>query len=344
MVDYKEIPELIRAFLAASDGMGQRGWDEETADLAASYTALVKEANERLRRCAEYHRRGMRSEAVHLAECQPQLVELAEALRLPDPVTWARACTAHGLPPPPELLTDGLNEIESAFAVERALEPLLARNRLLALAQSPVRDRLEVLRAIAQQDPDNQCWDEGLRILDVARFKEMRAEAKLAFRAHDCAALERLEAEIESKELRAPVPADLKDGLGKALNSVRLDAARKKLMPLLAQLEAARVAENYEQGSELLGQWQETIDAGKVVLPADLQQKIRPTIVWLADENHRRGVGRKLQAIQPIIQTSERDLKALARNRVTLIAAAAGGGALLLIACLWGLIHHLMKH
>ena len=86
MVDYKEIPELIRAFLAASDANGQRGWNDETADLAESYITLVKEANDRLRRCAEYLHRGMRSEAVHLAECQPRLLELAEALRLPDPV------------------------------------------------------------------------------------------------------------------------------------------------------------------------------------------------------------------------------------------------------------------
>jgi len=339
MVDYKEIPELIRAFLAAGGGTGQRGWDAETADLAESYAALVKEANERLRRCAEYLGRGMRSEAVHLAECQPRLLELAEALRLPDPVTWARACTAHGLPPPPELLNDGLEQIESAFEIERALEPLLARHRLLALAQSSLRDRLEVLRAIAEQDPENPSWDQGLRILDVARFNEMRAEAKIAFRAHDRAALEQLESELQTHPPRAPVPDDLKDGLAKALNSVRLEAARKVLMPLLAELDAARVAANYELGSGLLGRWQETIDSHQVVLPPDLQQKVSPAIVWLASENHRRGVGRKLKAIQPIIQSSKFDLKTWARQRIPLVAAIGVGGLIVLCAAVYGLVH-----
>jgi hypothetical protein len=340
MVDYKEIPELIRAFLAASDDTGTRGWNDETAELAAAYITLVKEANERLRRCAEYLHRGMRSEAVHLAECQPRLLELAEALRLPDPVVWTRACMSHGLPPPPELLTDGLEEIEAAFAVERALEPLLARHRLLALAQSPVKNRQEVLRAVAAQDPKNPSWDEGLRMLDVARFKELRAEAKVAFRAHDRAGLERLVDELEKTPPRAPVPEDLKDGLAKALNSVRLETARKQLLPLLAQLDAARAAGDYDQATELLASWQETVDAAKVVLPADLQAKVRPTVVWVASESQRRGVGRKMQAIQPAIATGQRDIKNVQRNRNLMIGGIVGGGLLVL----WGLLHLLLRH
>jgi len=339
MVDYKEIPELIRAFLAASDATGTRGWNDETADLAASYITLVKEANERLRRCAEYLHRGMRSEAVHLAECQPRLLELADALRLPDPVVWTRACLTHRLPPPPELLTDGLEDIEAAFTVERALEPLLARHRLLALAQSPVKNRQEVLRAIAAQDPDNPSWDEGLRLLDVARFKELRAEAKVAFRSHDRAALERLADELERTPPRAPIPEDLKDGLERALNSVRLEAARKQLVPLLAQLDAARAEGNYESGTELLARWQQTVDAAKVVLPTDLQEKVRPTIVWLASENHRLGVGRRMQAIQPVIATGQRDIKSVQRKRNLVIGAIVGGA----VVVLWGVIH-LMRH
>ncbi len=339
MVDYKEIPELIRAFLAASDSAGQRGWNDETADLAASYITLVKEANDRLRRCAEYLQRGMRSEAIHLAECQPRLLELAEALRLPDPAVWTRACMAHGLPPPPELLTDGLDKIEEAFGIERALEPLLARHRLLALAQSPVKNRQEVLRAVFEQDPENPSWDEGLRLLDVARFKELRAEAKVAFNAHDRAALERLVDELETHPPRAAVPDDLRDGLNKALNSVRLEAARKLLLPLLGELDAARAAGNYEVATELLGRWQQTVDAAKVVLPPELQQKVRPTIVWLASESHRQGVERKRQMIQPIIQTGQRDIKSVQRNRNLLIGGIGAAAALVG----WGLVH-LLRH
>jgi hypothetical protein len=339
MVDYKEIPELIRAFLAASDPAGQRGWNDETADLAVSYITLVKEANDRLRRCAEYLRRGMRSEAVHLAECQPRLLELADALRLDDPVVWTRACMAHGLPPAPELLTEGLEQLEAAFEVERTLEPLLARHRLLALAGASVKNRQEVLRAVAEQDLNNPSWDEGLRILDVARFKEMRQEGKNAFKAHDRAGLERIAAELENHPPRAPIPDDLKEGLRKALNSVRLEEARKDLMPLLAQLDAARAAGNFDLATALLGRWQEAVNAAKVVLPADLQDKVRPTVLWLASESQRRDLERKRESIKPIIQNSQRDLRSEDMKRKAIIGAVVAA----VILVLWGLsklTHH----
>jgi hypothetical protein len=197
-----------------------------------------------------------------------------------------------------------------------------------------------VLRAVAAQDPKNPSWDEGLRMLDVARFKELRAEAKVAFRAHDRAGLERLVDELEKTPPRAPVPEDLKDGLAKALNSVRLETARKQLLPLLAQLDAARAAGDYDQATELLASWQETVDAAKVVLPADLQAKVRPTVVWVASESQRRGVGRKMQAIQPAIATGQRDIKNVQRNRNLMIGGIVGGGLLVL----WGLLHLLLRH
>lgn len=328
MIDYKQTPELIRSFLAATDAAGQRGWNDETADLATSYSAFCAEANERLRRCAEYLHRGMRSEAVHLAECQPRLIELAESLRLPDPIRWARVCMTHDLPPPPELLTAGLDELQAAFPIEISLEPLLARHRLLALAQAPVRHRLEVARALLAADAENPSWDEDVRLLESARFGEMRAEAKVAFAARNLAALEKLSAELAQHPPRAPLPDDLRDGLARALNAVRLEQARKKLLPLLTELEAARNARNAELVGELLGRWEQTVEAAKVTLPADLLQKIRPVLSWLAAESQRRESAQRLEAIQPIIAEGNRNVKSWNRRQLTLAGLAAAGAAL----------------
>src|SRR6185312_12112277 len=134
MADYHEIPEAIRAFLATEG----HPWSEDLTEVAQAYARLCREANERLRRCADYLRRGMRSEAVHLAECQPKLLPMADALRLPDFAAWAKACVAHGLAPPPELLTEGLPQLEAAAEIEQRLRPLADRYRVLSLAKAPV--------------------------------------------------------------------------------------------------------------------------------------------------------------------------------------------------------------
>src|SRR5947199_7901823 len=136
MADYRDIPEQIGAFLSSP----VRRWTDEMTDVAETYATLCREANERFRRCGDYLRRGMRSEAVHLAECPPRLVDLADWLQIPDPAAWEQACAAEGLPVPPRLQLDGLAAVKEAYERERALEPLLARHRVLALAQSPVRE------------------------------------------------------------------------------------------------------------------------------------------------------------------------------------------------------------
>ena len=49
MSDFQKITDAIRAFLVAGD----RSWNNELPDLAANYAAACREANDRMRRCAE---------------------------------------------------------------------------------------------------------------------------------------------------------------------------------------------------------------------------------------------------------------------------------------------------
>jgi hypothetical protein len=59
MIDYADMTEAIRAFLGSTDPRQ----DQAMTDLAAAYATACKEANDRLRRCIDFIRRGMRTEA-----------------------------------------------------------------------------------------------------------------------------------------------------------------------------------------------------------------------------------------------------------------------------------------
>ena len=131
MADYEEIPETIRSFLAIEG----HPWSEDLTEVAQSYASLCREANSAAAAMADYLRRGMRSEAVHLAECQPKLLPMVDALQIPDFAAWAKACVANGLAPPPELLTDQLPQLEAAAEIEEGSRPLEDRYRLLSLAK-----------------------------------------------------------------------------------------------------------------------------------------------------------------------------------------------------------------
>jgi hypothetical protein len=337
MADYEEIPEAIRSFLATEG----HPWSEDLSDVASSYAALCREANQRLRRCADYLRRGMRSEAVHLAECQPKLLPLVDTLKLPDFAAWARACVANGLAPPPGLLTDNLPQLEAAGEIEERLRPLEDRYRLLSLAKAPLRDRMEVLFPLHEKDPGNPVWVENLRTLGTARFKEVRGEAQVAYKSRNLETLENLAAELAQQADHVQVPDDLRRGVDRAVGLLRLENAKQSLRPLLADLQAAKAAHDYNKAAKVLLQWQQIVDSRQLALPAALQDAIRPLIAWVADEERRRAQSEKMQRMRPALDDTEKLFQSERRRhllRVTLIVLAVLAAVGVLVYFYSGLI------
>ncbi|HSU69511.1 MAG TPA: hypothetical protein VLJ39_21675 [Tepidisphaeraceae bacterium] len=320
MADYQEIPELIRSFIATPG----HPWSEDLSDVAMSYATLCREANDRLRRCADFLARGMRSEAVQLADCQPKLIGLAESLKIPDSTAWNAACVAHGLAPAPELLTDSLSQLEVAVEIELRLQPLLARFRLLSLAKSPVRDRMEVLLPLHDKDPGNPVWVENLRTLGTVRLKQIRAEAQTAYRGKDLSTLEGLSAELAGEAWQVDVPDDLKRGVERATGFLRLETAKEELRPLLQELRKAHAEQDYENAAPLMAQWQEIVTSRQLELPKALQDAVRPVVAWISDEERRRNQQQKMDRMRPALQETEKLFRtADRRHRMRMAAVIA---------------------
>ena len=79
MVDYQRVVDEIRFFLQGAD----QTLRDEHRDWADNYAQAVKEANERLRRCKEFLSQNLRSEAIHVADASPPLVEMVSYLDFP---------------------------------------------------------------------------------------------------------------------------------------------------------------------------------------------------------------------------------------------------------------------
>lgn len=288
MAEVEEIVEQVTGLLSLVEAPASaedlpvlkatQGWEE----VAGEYARLCREANGRLRRCADYLRRGMRSEAVHLAMCQPHLLEMAAMLQLSAPSAWARLCARSGLPVPPQLLTSRIDELNAALAMEQKLEPLLARHRVLALAKAPTCDRLEVLRLLAAQDPQNPLWPNDIRTYELVRLREMRAESKTAFRNQDAKALDVLWNELMETPWLAEVPTDFRLGLQRAMESLTATSAMDHLELLLAELTTAFESNAVDWGQRVMDRWQQYVESRQIVLPEEMRERIRPVVTWLA--------------------------------------------------------------
>ena len=298
MIDYADMTEAIRAFIGSTDPRQ----DQAMTDLAAAYATACKEANDRLRRCVDFIRRGMRTEAIHLADLQPVLLDAVAALDLPEWAKWTQVCASYSMKSPPRLLLEAAQELNEAYAAEQPLAPLLERHRVLALGRAPIRERLAVIQQLAAMDPATVLWEEDLKTFGAARLREIRREAAAAYRSADIDQLARLADEVAAGTWEGGVPNDVKATLRNATGALARRNGVESLRALLPELEAAHGAMAFDEARSLLERWQRiAADSGLDgvgLLPEDIQllQRVEPVRQWVAREQQRRVSAEQFEA------------------------------------------------
>src|SRR3954471_2216372 len=180
MADYQRVVEFLRDFRGAA----VQAVTDEVRDAATAYATLCAEANERLRQCNTLLQRGLRGEAINLAEATPNLLDLVAALDLPDPEGWAEFCQRTDRPVPPPLQIDRASQLNDAYGQDQPVEQLFSRHRRLALSHAPIGRRLDVMRQIAQMDT-SPFWEKDIRTFEHARIKELRVSFSQAVQQKD---------------------------------------------------------------------------------------------------------------------------------------------------------------
>lgn len=280
MSDFQQIVDDIHAYLATRE----RGQVGDLAQLAENYASACQQTNVRLLRCARFLKNALRSEAVHLADLQPNLPETVDLLQFPESAEWMRVCSANGLRVAPALRTAALAELDRARQRERALEPLLAQHRLLAFAKAPALQRSAVLIALAERDPANPAWIEQLRHLEPHRLAELRPATERALASGDLREIERLLAELTLGHWAVAPPADLLE----ALRAMHLELQAAKALPalreILVELTAAHEAADIARGRAACRQWNEGASALPPALRKELAEEAGEALRWIAQQ------------------------------------------------------------
>lgn len=280
MSDYHDLLENIRSFTAAAD----QSRTDDLAGWAEEYARLAREANDRLRRCADCLQQGLRDEAIHLADAAPNLLDTVAALDFPELEDWKNICLQYGLREPPRLLIEIAGGLNEAYAEAQPLVGLMAHHRLMALARVPLPARLRVLRRIADMDKTSAFWDEDIRTFERARFDQIRTQVPQSLRAGDGAVLGQLLREIEGDPWRVKVAPDLARAVHDAARQTQANTALVALRQLLPRINDAYGAMAVEECRGLLNQWQTLIAGSGITLPTDLQELIDPVTQWMAEE------------------------------------------------------------
>ncbi len=282
MTDYKRIVEYLRDIRMAP----VQNVTDELRQYATEYADLCRQANDRLRQSSVFLQQGLRSEAIHLAEESPNLLDLVSALDLPDAQAWAETCQQFDMPVPPPLQLDRAAELNEAYGQDQPLEQLLRRHRLLALRRSPVRKRLDVLRQISALDPAGAGWEKDIIVFERARLREIKGQFQTALKSRDRAAIKTMVTELSENPWIEPIPADLQNAAATAGNEMQRVEVLGQIRAMMPGLRQAFAAKSHKETSRLLEQLKETMKAANQEgMPNEIAMEIQPMVIWVQREN-----------------------------------------------------------
>ena len=286
MIDLDRFKEVIREIQDVLYGHVNLDTDE-VGSLHREYGVAVDEINTRLKRCCELLNSGQRTDALQECDVPPSLFEVVDVADFRERYLWGEFLAETEFPNPPELEKGLAEQIVAAVPQEARLKQLMTKHRLLALARSPLRLRLMVLREIQSKDPENKLWRPDIRGYEQLRLKEMKRESKAATDASDLKQLTLLVNEIEESDWLDAVPSSLAEFVQEGHSRVRKEQARLELEEIAAGLYEAFSDLDLDHARLLRERWRTRILIVELAADDPLSDLAAPALEWLVREDER---------------------------------------------------------
>lgn len=303
MNDIQQVVDELR-FLVQRDVVEN---SDELKELLAGYSAACVEVNERLRKCDSLLKRGLRSEALQLADAKPSLLDQVAVLDFPERKEFIDIVGLYFLTPPQPLLFDVAAAINAAYAEHEPIKRLLDQHRIMALARAPLNERLSVLRSIAEIDATTEHWENDVREMERARFHQIDSESLAAFKAGNSTVLKSLMAEVQATSWLESVPAalnrDLKVRSGQAVRG----NAKQRLTELSEQLHTAFSALDAQAARPLRDEWNQNQKLASLSDTDPLAEGVAPILDWLDDEDRKDADARAFTRLTAEIEQALHD-------------------------------------
>jgi|GEM_PF-580153 len=258
---------------------------EELMDLAGRHEDFVYGAIKRLKAVDALLSKGLRSEAIDLAEREPNLNDVVISLDFPELDAWNELLARFQMQPIPALPDDLAAELNDAYSVSAPVERLLQRHRTAALARAPMATRIDILRRLATADSANPAWPQDVKLFEQHRLTELKAELDTAVREKDMETLAALEREASSPDWKLSVPADLKRKINDANTRLRQVSARAELDTLSYQLSDAFAEFDLETARRLGQRFRALAQIVSLASSDPLMDIAGPALDWITDED-----------------------------------------------------------
>lgn len=288
MAEISEIHELlesVRVTLASSMNPNK----EELQGLHGELDKEIRSANRRLRECDALLAEGHRSEAIQLAEQEPNLLEVVSILDFQELPEWNDFVAELGLTVTPELQIDIATDINAAYSEDEPLDRLMQKFRVLSLARAPLRSRIDLLRKISKRDPGTSYWHDDLKAYEESRLRQIKDEMRDALNKSRINDIRDLSTELHKKPWSIKLDKRVVEKIDAAMSKIRAMEALKDLQKLTARLKQATETDDVDLARDLQNHWHDL--AGNcdqsMEMFGDLQDDAEPLFGWIRQQNQR---------------------------------------------------------
>jgi|GEM_PF-2297871 len=258
--------------------------EAELQRLFQKYVSVVQQVNSILKKCLELIEKGRKSDAIMRAD-ENNLLETVSILDFPEQPEWIAYVMQFGLAMPPEVDQFASRQINACYEPAQRLEPLYRLNRRHALANSPLRVRIGVMRRIQKMEAGSAKEVAGrqVELFEAERIKGVRTELDEAQKAQDLRRLNQLCVELSSKEwLKSPDQVLVRNAV-KALRQEEARRARLRMVDLAGQLQNAWSAQDFTEARQIREQWEACQKSAQRPDNDQLMQETRAAFSWLKD-------------------------------------------------------------
>lgn len=281
---------------------------EELIDLALRHEQFVSTAHDRLEKVELLLSKGLRSEALELAERDPDLNDVLATLDFPELATWNELLRRSQIQTVPTILLESAAELNDAYLATASLKKLLQQFRTVNLARAPLAERIAVLRRLASRDPQNPTWPKDLHRFERQRLKELGTDFQQAVREQDLSKLAQLDREVNADGWSVTVPDTVRRQVRQAHADLRRKEARRELEQLSHQLSDAYAEFNHALATRLQQRFA-AVQSIAAILPDDpLMDIAGPALDWLNEQAQKlRNEQEHRQAVTELEQTLDRE-------------------------------------
>jgi hypothetical protein len=354
MPDHQRVVNEVRLILRSGD----QTLNDRLRDVAGQFAAVCLSSANRLQRCEDYAFQGRRSESVHLATAQPQLLDVLALINFPERAQWDELAAMYSLPSCPTVDMARAAVVNKTFAELQPLQTLLREHRRLSLRRAPPAQRLAVLRQLYQRDNANPIWATQIEQLESIRIDELKPELNQAIRKSEMdTALGIWQELTETPWLKAPT--ELIESCQSSMVFFQQQKARVNLQLLCTQLQQAMRGRDVMAAQDLRTRWEQDAAIANLSASDPLTVAVAKPLEWLSDmevllsnlnkqdleaedleyQYHLMDRWQKFLPLNLEARYEERVRSmthaVLSRDRIILVAVLAGCGIVAILLIIW---------